>query len=62
VEPAICIVNNGRDGWYIYDVEFTIEPLGGSCSLMHCADEDLVWQKLKNGLPICDERGIKIRN
>jgi hypothetical protein len=92
IEPDIMYVNNGRGGWYICDIDFTTEPLGGSCSLMHCGiqsprtpkeitnyikrwydewgephggwhwktDNDPVWQKLKNCLPICDEKGMKI--
>lgn len=27
---------NRRDGWAIYDVDFTTEPHGGGCSLFHC--------------------------
>jgi hypothetical protein len=90
VQP--CIVYTKR-GWYIYDVDFTTEPFGGGCSLMHCGvepplspekieqrlrsfydnwnrpesdgwefktEKDKVWANLSQGLPICDERGVKV--
>ena len=28
-----------NNGWYIYDVDFDIEPFGGSCSLTSCGVE-----------------------
>lgn len=33
IEPVIYSHNKG---WYVYDVRFTTEPIGGSCSLRHC--------------------------
>lgn len=37
VEPDIWLSPN--NGWFIYDVSFTTEPFGGSCSLRHCGIE-----------------------
>jgi len=36
IEPQIFFT---KSGWYIYDVRFTTEPHGGSCSLFNCGVE-----------------------
>lgn len=33
------LIHRVNRGWFIYDVDFDIEPFGGSCSLMHCGVE-----------------------
>ena len=91
IEPQVHFT---KRGWYIYDVDFTVEPFGGGCSLIHCGvepalpvkeierrirqfydewgegpyvkggwdfktEKDKVWMRLSQGLPICNEHGIK---
>lgn len=90
IEPDIWV--SWRNGWFIYDINFTTEPFGGTCSLRKCGvtkpltpaqieerlrifynnwgephggwrfktEQDIVWERLSKGLPICDERGIKL--
>jgi hypothetical protein len=85
-------VHNGRNGWFIYSVNFELDPFG-SCDLFSCGveppltakeitekmrawyeswgephggwqyktEEDLVWQRLKRGECICDERGMRLK-
>lgn len=36
IEPCIAFFNKG---WFIYNVDFTVEPFGGGCSLTHCGVE-----------------------
>lgn len=92
IKEVIPDVRQTKRGWFIYNVDFIVEPFGGSCSLVHCGiepaltpeqienrirefydwcephggwgiktEKDPTWTRLQQGLPICDERGLKIR-
>lgn len=36
IDPDVRTFHNG---WFIQNVDFTVEPYGGGCSLMHCGVE-----------------------